>query len=157
MNALVVRFLAAAGAAFAALVLAATPVQAEGASVQADVQCDPTDAGVVDITLLNDGEAPAQFDVNGTNHMVGAGSAYAITFTGVDNGLFVLPITADGVDATVHLSVDCEMLRVEVAPRGVESFVLPATGNETEWGLGIGGGLVAAGVAASLVARRRYS
>ena len=157
MNASVVRFCAAAGAVSAALLLGAPAVSAAGTSVQADVHCDGSYGGVVDITLINDGQVASTFVVDGASHTVDAGSAYALTFTGVADGAFILPVTVDGADATVRVSVDCDVPRVEVAPGQLESFALPAAGSSTTWAAAIAAGLVATGAAASLVARRRYS
>ncbi|HAP75441.1 MAG TPA: hypothetical protein DCR14_05100 [Acidimicrobiaceae bacterium] len=157
MNASVVRFCATAGALGAALLLSAPAVSAADTSVQADVHCDASNEGVVDITLINDGQSMAVFQVDGAAHSVAAGSAYALTYTGVEDGAFILPITADGADATVRVSVDCEAPQVQVAPGQLESFALPSAGSETTWAAAIAAGLVASGAAALFAARRRYS
>lgn len=140
-----------------ALLAMAPAVSADGASVLSDVQCDPSGDGVVDLTLVNDGAGTAVFVVSGATYEVEPGSAHALSFSGLADGPFTVPASVDGVDATVSATVECDAPRVEVlAPVAAEEPTLPSTGGEVGWGLVIGGVLVGAGVAASLVARRHY-
>ncbi len=139
----------------------ASAAQPGAAYVLADVQCDTgAGHGVVDVTLVNDdAQSSAVFVVAGGSPIeVGALSATALTYTGVADGAFHVAVTVDGADASVNLSVKCATaVEVRPSPRGGEAASLPVTGQETTWGLAIGGVLVLAGIAASLLARRRYS
>lgn len=137
---------------------------AEGAAyVMVDVQCDHRDQGVLDLTLLNESQtAPATFVVLGGQVVtVPPQSAQAITLTDLDDGPLAVSITIDGVDASANVVVECDGPTVEVLPgppwSGPSASQLPATGSEAGLGVVIGGLLVAAGVIASLVARRHYS
>lgn len=137
------------------------------AYVMVDVQCDYRDQGVLDLTLLNERQTtPARFVVLGGQVItVPPQSAQAVTLTDLDDGPLSVSITIDGVDASANVVVECDGPTVEVLPGRVSaspsaspsSSQLPATGSEAGWGVVIGGLLVAAGVVASLVARRHYS
>lgn len=152
-----------------ASLLASSPVAdaAGGAYVLHDVQCDTNHNGVLDLTLVNDQPTQAAlFVVSGPSSAsspiaVAAASVSAITFTDLADGSLTVPVTVDGVDATVAVSVACDVPEVAVmaAPvrqQSVSSSSLPVTGRSSSGGLVIGGLLVAAGSAASLIARRRY-
>lgn len=139
-----------------------------GAYVLADVQCDGARQGVLDLTLVNDDpSATARVEVLGEPAItVGPLSAHAITMTDLDDGALTVPIQVDGADASVVVAVHCDAPAVdapmvEVLPATVRRVPdgaarLPSTGGGTTWGLLVGGVLVAAGVAASLVARRQH-
>ena len=149
------------GAAAAATVLGASTMASaagDGTSVMADAQCSAGSGGVVDITLINDGEQTAVFQVAGASYEVAPLDAHALTYEGVANGTFNLAVTANGADESVSVTVSCDSPIVAAqavqAPRS--SGTLPTTGGEVGWGLAIGGALVVAGVAASLLARRRH-
>jgi len=140
---------------------------AEGdAYVLADVECDATHDGVLDLTLVNERtEGVAVFvltdvrSLSTTSYSVPPQSATAVTFTGLGDGVVVAPVAIDGADATVTKAVQCDPPVVEVLPaphRKDAAAGLPATGSSTG-GLVTGAMLVAAGMAASLVARRRWS
>jgi len=116
---------------------------------------------------------------------VAAASASAITFTDLADGALTIPVSVDGVDAGIAVRVACDAPEVALiappvpqiappvpqiappVPQEVASLAslaslaarptLPATGKSSTGGLAIGSALVAAGVAASLAARRRYS
>ncbi len=155
-----------------ASLLASSPaVQAAGgeAYVISDVQCDTNHNGVLDLTLVN-GQASqeAVFVVSAPSSTtssaiaVGAASVSAITFTDLVDGALTVPVSVDGVDAGVVVRVACDAPEVAVlgAPVREQSAVapsLPVTGRSSTGGLIIGSALVVAGVAASLLARRRYS
>lgn len=158
------RLLAAAVLSGAVGALASTAVSAAepgAAYVLADVQCDTgAGLGVVDVTLVNDDpQASAVFVVAGGSPIeVGALSAFALTYTGVEDGAFHVAVSVDGADAAVNVTVKCATaVEVRPSPRAGDTASLPVTGQETTWGLAIGGVLVLAGIAASLLARRRYS
>jgi len=127
------------------------------------VQCDYRDQGVLDLTLLNERQStPARFVVLGGQVVtVPPQSAQAITLTDLDDGPLSVSISIDGVDASADVVIECDGPTVEVLPglpvASPSSNQLPATGSEAGWGVVIGGLLVAAGVIASLVARRHYS
>jgi len=155
-----------------ASLLASSPAvhAAEGeAYVLSDVQCDTNHNGVLDLTLIN-GHASQEaiFEVSapssGTSSAisVAAASVSAITFTDLADGALIVPVSVDGVDAGVAIRVACDPAEVAVMgapirqqPAAVPS--LPATGRSATGGLAIGTALVVLGVAASLLARRRYS
>jgi len=156
-------------ALFAGVVLAASSsVAAEGSAyVLSDVQCDANHNGVLDLTLVNDQAAQAaQFIVtaaqssNSSSISVAAASVSAITFTGLADGLVVVPVSIDGADAGVAVRVACDAPEVAVLAAPLRSAAvgrsLPETGSSTG-GFLTAGALVAAGIAASLVSRRRYS
>jgi LPXTG-motif cell wall-anchored protein len=119
---------------------------------------------------------PSQIDV-------GPRSAHAITMTGLADGPVVVPVMVNGVSSQVSASVACDqpdvaVLAPTIAPSTTAvvsspphlalpthpsvtgqvsgAAMLPSTGSSVR-GLIIGGILVAAGIAASLLARRRYS
>ena len=139
-----------------------------GAYVLSDVQCDTNHNGVLDLTLVNErASQEAVFEVtepasgNNSAIAVAAASVSAITFTDLADGAFTVPVVVDGIDAAVAVKVSCDAPEVAVmaAPPRAQSAAepsLPATGQSSTGGLVIGGALVAAGVAVSLVARRRY-
>ena len=156
-------------ALIAGVVLAASSsVAADGSAyVLSDVQCDANHNGVLDLTLVNDQTAQtAHFVVtaaqssDSSSISVAAASVSAITFTELADGLVVVPVSIDGADAGVAVRVACDAPEVAVLSAPLRSAVarpsLPATGSSTG-GLLTGGVLVAAGIAASLVSRRRYS
>jgi LPXTG-motif cell wall-anchored protein len=162
--------LVAAGAvALAAWIAGAAPVAAAdgGAYVLADVQCDAAGQGVLDLTLVNDAqERQAEVTVRDLPSITVAPlSAHALTFTDLADGALTVPILVDGADATVVVSVACDGPTVAVMAATPASTrrtpdapaQLPSTGGSAGWGLTIGAALVAAGVAASLVARRQHS
>jgi hypothetical protein len=142
-----------------------------GAYVTTDVQCDGNDNGVLDLTLINEGAADAHFVVTDarTNAQsaftVAPQSAAAVTFTDLSDGTVAVPVSVDGVASAVAVSVACDPPQVEVLPPVSPSPViggarqnqqLPTAGSATD-GLITGAALVAAGIAVSLIARRRYS
>jgi LPXTG-motif cell wall-anchored protein len=135
----------------------------------------------------DDPAAPAAFTVatsaNPAQYEVAALSARAITMTNLADGPVVVPVMVNGVSSEVSVTVACDPPQVAVLPPTVPTttivgsspahpvvtpttapatspgnggFVLPSTGSSVR-GLIIGGVLVAAGIAASLLARRRYS
>lgn len=138
----------------------ASAAQPGAAYVLADVQCDTgAGHGVVDVTLVNDdAQSSAVFVVAGGSPIeVGALSATALTYTGVADGAFHVAVTVDGADASVNLSVSAPPRgSASVAP-GRRSGQLAGHRAGDHLGLAIGGVLVLAGIAASLLARRRYS
>lgn len=154
-----------------ASLLASSPsVQAaEGeAYVLSDVQCDTNHNGVLDLTLVNDQQSQsAVFVVTApaaasSAISVAAASVSAITFTDLADGALNVPFSVDGVEDVVAVRVACDAPEVAVMGAPVRqqagaSPSLPATGKSSTGGLVIGSALVAAGIAASLVARRRYS
>ena len=157
--------------ALCAVLLASSPAvhAADGnAYVLSDVQCDTNHNGVLDLTLVN--EHPSQvavFEVtapalgSSSAIAVAAASVSAITFTDLADGALTVPVSVDGVDAAVAVRVSCDAPEVAVmgAPvrqQSVDEPSLPVTGRSSTGGLVIGSALVAAGVAVSLVARRRY-
>jgi len=152
---------AAAFAVGAALTLLGHSASAAGGgvSVVSDVECDPLASGVLDITLVNETASDVTFMVtlaaasSPRAYVVAPSSAYAVTVTGLADGVGTVPISHGNVDATVSTTVDCAT--VQVASMGAASQ-LPETGSSTD-GLLIGGAMVLAGVAASVVARRRVS
>ena len=160
----------AVGVGAAALLAAGGTAAAEGsASVIADVQCNPAGGGVLDLTLIN--ERPtleAVFVVDGpsgaSSYTVGVGSAAAVTYTDLADGVVTVGVTIDGVSSPVSATVACatavapvvEVLPAAAAPSAVADDALPRTGSSTG-GLLIGTALVASGAVASLIARRRYS
>lgn len=137
------------------------------AYVLSDVQCDANHNGVLDLTLVN--EQPSQEAIfvvaasaasTPSSISVAAASVSAVTFTDLVDGALTVPVLVDGVDAGVVVRVACDAPEVAVmgAPlrQQVATPSLPATGRSATGGLVIGSALVAAGIAASLVARRRY-
>jgi LPXTG-motif cell wall-anchored protein len=137
------------------------------AYVQSDVQCDANHNGVLDLTLINNQQSQAAvFVVAATGATasstvaVPAASASAITFTDLPDGSLTVPVSVDGVDAGVAVRVACDAPEVAVLGAPLRSQAaapsLPATGRSSTGGLIIGSALVLAGIAASLVARRRY-
>jgi LPXTG-motif cell wall-anchored protein len=174
--------------------------EAQGAHGQAayvltDLQCDPHDNGVLDITLVNDDPTlVAHFTVatkaTPSQVEVAPSSARALTMTDLADGPVVVPVLVNGVSTEVSATVRCDQPEVEVldapvptaaptttapaeaqsgGPAAVPTTVaavsntdaggeplLPSTGSSTG-GLVVGGLLVAAGIAASFIARRRYS
>ena len=148
------RFLAAFAVAGGVLLATSPTASAAGAEVLADAQCDGNHDGVVDITLVNNGQAAANFTVGGQGYTVNAGGAYALSYTGLPDGTFNMPASVDGADHSVSLTIDCDAPQVAVLGSGGD---LPATGAEVKIGLAIGVVLVVAGIAASLLARRHVS
>lgn len=156
--ALIASLLASSPSAFAA------PGEAY---VLSDVQCDTNNNGVLDLTLVNEQVSQeAVFMVSDPSSAapsaiaVAAASVSAITFTDLADGAHTVPVSVDGIDAGIAVSVACDAPEVAVmgAPVRQQSAAppsLPATGSSTG-GLVIGSVLVAAGIAVSLVARRRY-
>ncbi len=154
-----------------ASLLASSPAvhAAEGkAYVLSDVQCDANHNGVLDLTLVNDQALQAAvFVVSAPSSTtssaiaVAAASVSAITFTDLADGALTVPVSVDGVDAGVAVRVACDAPEVAVLGvvrhQAVSAPSLPATGKSSTGGLLIGSALVVAGIAASLVARRRYS
>jgi LPXTG-motif cell wall-anchored protein len=140
------------------------------AYVLSDVHCSPRGDGVLDITLVNDDPVGgAQFEVGPRDAAssvavhVGPSAAHALTFTALPDGDVAMPVWVDGVEQVVRVNVNCDLPRVQtldgVARQGsaqVGTTELPRTGSDLG-GLIIGGVLVSAGIAASLLARRRYS
>lgn len=161
--------MAALGVVAGTWLVAVPHVAADGtAYVVSDVQCDQAGRGVLDLTLVNDSDtADAEFVVGGTPPaastvvVVAPTSAHTMTFTDLADGDVSVPIRIDGTPSDVVATVQCELPRVE-ALSGTAHIVsgvtpeLPRTGSSTA-GLLIGGALVSAGIAASLIARRRYS
>nr|MBP8211235.1 LPXTG cell wall anchor domain-containing protein [Ilumatobacteraceae bacterium] len=92
---------------------------------------------------------------------VAAASVGAITFTDLADGMLVVPVSVNGIESTVAVQVACDAPEVAVLgpPERSQSAApfLPQTGSSSTGGLVIGSALVAAGIAASLVARRRCS
>ena len=139
------------------------------AYVLSDVQCDTNHNGVLDLTLVNErASQEALFVVSAPSSAassaiaVAAASVSAITFTDLADGSLTVPVSVDGVDAGVAIRVACDppevaVLGAPVRRPTVATPALPATGGSSTGGLVIGSALVVAGIAASLVARRRYS
>ncbi|MEI8238296.1 MAG: LPXTG cell wall anchor domain-containing protein [Actinomycetota bacterium] len=173
------------GAAMAPTASAQAAGTADGSAyVLHDLQCDPKHDGVLDITLVNDdAAASAVFTVATDAHpsqvTVGPRSASALTMTRLADGPVVVPVMVNGVSSDVAVTVSCDPAQVEVLPPTIaptttavasspahpstiisapasDGATLPSTGSSTR-GLVIGGVLVVAGIAASLLARRRYS
>ncbi len=167
-----------------ASLLASSPaVHADGdAYVLSELQCDANHNGVLDLTLVNNQISQAAMFVvaapavsTASAISVAAASASAITFTDLADGALTIPVSVDGVDAGIAVRVACDAPEVALiappvpqiappVPQEVASLAslaarptLPATGKSSTGGLAIGSALVAAGVAASLAARRRYS
>ncbi|MDP2290759.1 MAG: hypothetical protein Q8M22_06195 [Actinomycetota bacterium] len=155
----------AVGLLFAAPTALAAP---EGeAYVLTDVQCDANHNGVLDLTLINErSSAEAVFVVTdartatSSEFTVAPQSAAAVTFTDLSDGLVAVPVAVDGVPTSVAVSVVCDPPEVAVMPTSVRKpsgqSALPVTGSSSG-GLITGAALVAAGMAVSLIARRRYS
>lgn len=138
------------------------------AYVTSDVQCDANYNGVLDLTLINErSSAEAVFVVTdarsdtSSEFTVAPQSAAAVTFTDLSDGLVAVPVAVDGVPAPVAVSIVCDPPEVAVMPTPVRrpagQAVLPSAGSSSTGGLVTGAALVAAGMAVSLVSRRRYS
>jgi LPXTG-motif cell wall-anchored protein len=147
-----------------------TPHPSDTAYVLSDVHCSPSGNGVLDITLVNDSElVNAQFLVDGSDAassaavLVAPSSAHALSFTNLADGDLAVPVRVDGANQVVRATVNCDLPRLTspleaqavsgAAP--VRTAELPRTGADIG-GFIIGGVLVSAGIAASLLARRRY-
>ena len=133
---------------------------ADGAYVLSDVQCDLSHDGVVDLTLVNDrGQASATFEVAGQAYVVAPLSARAVTYDGLADGPFSVPVSVDGQDASVAVTISCDGVQTAVLPKvgQVASSALPTTGASTGQTAAIAGGLVLAGFGISLSARRRVA
>ena len=149
--------------------LASPVVHADDAAyVLSDVQCDANHNGVLDLTLVNERAAQEVVFVVAEAQSVGpasvavaAASVSALTFTDLPDGPLVVPVAVDGVESQVAVQVACDAPEVAVmaaAPiRSAAAQELPSTGASSTGGLVIGSVLVVAGMAASLVARRRCS
>lgn len=165
--------MALATGALLATSASASAASGGGAYVLSDVQCDGNGDGVLDLTLVNDDPSAEALFVLGDVAPEWASSiadpsvavapltAYAVTFTGLADGLAGVSVVVDGVPITVWATVGCDAAHVEVLPSPVRGeaddvTALPRTGSSTS-GLLIGGVLVAAGALASLLSRRRYS
>jgi LPXTG-motif cell wall-anchored protein len=137
------------------------------------VNDDPANAAAFTVATS---AKPSQYEVASL-------SARAITMTGLADGPVVVPVMVNGVSSDVSVTVACDPAQVEVLPPTVApttivasspphpvappttqaaisspadgGFLLPSTGSSLR-GLVIGGVLVVAGIAASLLARRRY-
>lgn len=160
------------GAALGLLAAAPASASTDGeAYVVADVQCDTSHNGVLDLTLINErASIEAVFVVTDAHSSatsqftVAPKSAAAVTFTDLADGAVAVPVAVDGVPANVAISVSCDAAIVESAPGYAPSIpagfasarALPAAGSSTT-GVLLGAVLVAAGMAASVVSRRRYS
>jgi LPXTG-motif cell wall-anchored protein len=162
------RVVVAAIAAALVVAAGAPTAHAEGSAyVLSDVQCDANHNGVLDLTLVNDqGAQDVVFvvaeaqSVGPASVAVAAASVSAITFTDLADGPLVVPVSVDGIQSEVSVRVACDAPEVAVmgAPlRSASAAELPSTGASSTGGLIIGSALVAAGMAASLVARRRCS
>jgi LPXTG-motif cell wall-anchored protein len=140
------------------------------ASVQSEVRCSRGGDGVLDLTLVNDNSlAGAEFVVGAHDAagsaavLVAPSSAHALAYTGLPDGAVEVPVRIDGEASVVRAVVDCDPPRLtsrisSVAVAGsapVDTPELPRTGSD-RGGFIIGGLLVSAGIAASLLARRRY-
>lgn len=160
------------GVVLGASLLASSPAvhAAEGeAYVIFDMQCDTNHNGVLDLTLFNDQPSqPAVFVVatpaaaTSSAISVAAASVSAITFTDLADGVLTVPVSVDGIDTAIAVRVACDAPEVAVMGAPVRRSVaaspsLPATGTAFTGGLMIGSALVLAGIATSMVARRRYS
>ena len=120
---------------------------ADGAYVLSDVQCDLAHDGVVDLTLVNDrGQASATFEVAGQPYVVAPLSARAVTYDGLADGPFSVPVMVDGLDASVSVTISCDGAQTAVLPKvgQVASSALPTTGSSTGWTAAIAAGLVRA-------------
>jgi LPXTG-motif cell wall-anchored protein len=163
------RWVAAASAAFIGVLAMSVPSAAADGSayVLADVQCDADDNGVLDLTLVNEQPQSALFIVAAAESsatsavQVAAGSVSAITFTDLDDGLVAVPVSVDGVESDVAVSVNCDQPEVAVMGAALRQSTappsLPSTGSASSSMLLLGASLVAAGAIASLVSRRRWS
>ncbi len=162
------RSLAACALAVGIAVCAAGAAAADGTPyVTSDVQCDANANGVLDITLINDNSVdPAEFVVAApgaasADIVVQPLSAHAVTLTDLADGTVRVDISINGVANPVVATVQCDTATVQVLGHHTRqresSPALPATGSSATWGLLVGGVLVTAGIAASIVARRRYS
>jgi hypothetical protein len=143
----------------------------DSAYVLFDVHCTPAGDGVLDLTLVNDSaDVAASFTVKWRDDdpsaavLVAPSSAHALSFTQLADGNVDVPVAIDGVATVVHADVECDPPRLTEALRAtvnqgtasVDTAELPRTGGD--WGgFAVGGVLVSAGIAASLLARRRYS
>ena len=139
------------------------------AYVISDVQCDTNHNGVLDLTLINDrASQEAMFVISAPSSStssaiaVAAASVSAITFTDLADGALTVPVAIDGVDSGVAVRVACDapevaVLGAPVRQQSAGAQSLPVTGGPSAGEIIIASSLLAAGVAASLVARRRYS
>jgi LPXTG-motif cell wall-anchored protein len=138
------------------------------------VNDDP--ANTADFTVAT-GATPSKYEVASL-------SARAITMSGLADGPVIVPVLINGAASSVSVTVACDRAQGAVLPptlapsttavaSGVPhagapattpaafsspadgAFVLPSTGSSV-LSLVIGGALVVAGIAASLIARRRY-
>lgn len=144
---------------------------ADTAYVLSDVHCSRGGDGVLDLTMVNDSpDTGVQFEVDGHDAatsvavLVAPRSAHALAFAAMPDGEVDVPVRIDGELQVVHAVVDCDLPRLTSrlsaeAVQGSAPVVtpeLPRTGGDST-GFVIGGLLVAAGITAALLARRRYS
>lgn len=158
----------------------ASPRPAAAAYVLSDVHCSAGGDGVLDLTLVNDSRATAAVfrvdrsdvdrvaahrdAVTSVEVVVAPGSAHAIAYSALSDGPVSVPVQVDGAAQVLHADIDCDRPRLASAVSGevdqgvapVATAELPRTGGDIV-GIVIGGLLVSAGIAASLIARRRYS
>ncbi|MBI4935889.1 MAG: LPXTG cell wall anchor domain-containing protein [Actinobacteria bacterium] len=142
----------------------------DAAYVLSDVHCSRGGDGVLDLTLVNESSlVGAEFIVDGHDAassaavLVAPASVHALAYTGLADGEVEVPVRIDGEALLVREVVDCDPPRLgsrlsSTAVAGsapVDTPELPRTGGDSG-GFVIGGLLVSAGIAASLLARRRY-
>lgn len=142
----------------------------DAAYVLSDVHCSRGGDGVLDLTLVNESSlVGAEFIVDGHDAassaavLVAPSSAHALAYTGLADGEVEVPVRIDGEAGVVREVVDCDPPRLSsrlssTAVAGsapVDTPELPRTGSDSG-GFVVGGLLVSAGIAASLLARRRY-
>ena len=157
------------GAAFGVVGAGLSPVAhaAGEARVDADVQCDATGHGVLDLTLINDADVAVLFEMvqpasaGVPDVVVGPDEAYAITFTGLSDGPVVVVMAIDGVESQVSAQVACALAAVQSGAPSAHSGVatmleLPRTGSSAH-GAALAGTLVLAGGAITVLARRRWA
>ncbi len=155
------------GAALGVVCAGLSPVAhaAGEARVEADVQCDATGHGVLDLTLVNDGELAALFEVltpasvGMAQVLVGPGEAYAVTVTGLVDGEVVVVVAIDGVPSQLTRAVACALPEVQSGGPVTQSGVagaheLPRTGASLRLAL-LAAVLVAGGAAGTVLGRRR--
>jgi len=155
------------GAALGVVGLGLSPVaHAEGAArVEADVQCDATGHGVLDLTLVNDGGVAARFEVLApspsavTQVLVGPGEAYAVTLTGLVDGQFALLVAIDGVPSQLTVAIACALPVVQSGgPTGQSGVAgaheVPRTGASAHLAV-VAGALVGCGALVTALGRRR--
>jgi LPXTG-motif cell wall-anchored protein len=140
--------------------------QAAGeARVEAEVQCDATGHGVLDLTLVNDGGVAARFEVLApsasgvTQVLVGPGDAYAVTVTGLVDGEVAVLVAIDGTTTHLTRSVACALPEVQSGgPTGQSGVAgaheLPRTGASTGLTV-VAGVLVGCGALGTVLGRRR--